>query len=183
MPTMDEGDIIIQLEMVPSINLATTVEIVQSIERAILDEVPDIVRVVSRSGSDEIGMDPMGLNETDMFLQLKPPVEWQAENKQELESELRLVLEKFPGVNFGLTQPIDMRVSEMLTGSRGDVAIKLFSNNLDELNARAPFEYCPHLQPFTFCAKLLLQLIRVDTKPTATNSVYFYLQVLRTFIE
>lgn len=137
MPTMDEGDIIIQLEMVPSINLATTVDIVQTVERAILEEVPDILRIVSRSGSDEIGMDPMGLNETDMFLQLKPPSQWQAASKEDLESELRAVLEQIPGLNYGFTQPIDMRVSEMLTGSRGDVAIKLFGNNLDELNAGA----------------------------------------------
>ncbi len=137
MPTMDEGDIIIQLEMVPSINLATSVDIVQAVERALLNEVSDILRIVSRSGSDEIGMDPMGLNETDMFLQLKPPSQWQAASKEELESRLRAVLEQFPGLNYGFTQPIDMRVSEMLTGSRGDVAIKLFGNNLDELNAGA----------------------------------------------
>jgi len=137
MPTMDEGDIIIQLEMVPSINLATTVDIVQTVERAILEEVPDILRIVSRSGSDEIGMDPMGLNETDMFLQLKPLSQWQAASKEDLESELRAVLEQIPGLNYGFTQPIDMRVSEMLTGSRGDVAIKIFGNNLDELNAGA----------------------------------------------
>ena len=137
MPTMDEGDIIIQLEMVPSINLATSVDIVQAVERALLNEVSDILRIVSRSGSDEIGMDPMGLNETDMFLQLKPPSQWQAASKEELESKLRAVLEQFPGLNYGFTQPIDMRVSEMLTGSRGDVAIKLFGNNLDELNAGA----------------------------------------------
>ena len=137
MPTMDEGDIIIQLEMVPSINLATTVDIVQTVERAILEKVSDILRIVSRSGSDEIGMDPMGLNETDMFLQLKPPSQWQAASKEDLESELRAVLEQIPGLNYGFTQPIDMRVSEMLTGSRGDVAIKLFGNNLDELNAGA----------------------------------------------
>ncbi len=79
----------------------------------------------------------MGLNETDMFLQLKPPSQWQAASKEELESKLRAVLEQFPGLNYGFTQPIDMRVSEMLTGSRGDVAIKLFGDNLDELNAGA----------------------------------------------
>lgn len=137
MPTMDEGDIIIQLELVPSINLSTTVEIVKSIERAILSEVDDIVRVVSRSGSDEIGMDPMGLNETDMFLQLKPQEEWLAVNKADLEAQLRAVLARFPGVNFGFTQPIDMRVSEMLTGARGDVAIKLFGSDLGALNVGA----------------------------------------------
>lgn len=134
MPTMDEGDIIIQLEFVPSINLETTTRMVQQVEQAIMEEVPDVIRVVSRSGSDEIGMDPMGLNETDMFLQLKPPEEWQAGSKAELEEQLRTVLSEFYGINFGFTQPIDMRVSEMLTGSRGDVAIKLFGTDLDTLN-------------------------------------------------
>lgn len=134
MPTMDEGDIIIQLEMIPSINLETTKRTVQLVEQAILREVPEVIRVVSRSGSDEIGMDPMGLNETDMFLQLKPPGEWEVANKSELESNLRNVMDQFRGFNYGFTQPIDMRVSEMLTGSRGDVAIKLFGDDLDQLN-------------------------------------------------
>jgi len=137
MPTMDEGDIIIQLELIPSINLDSTTRMVQRVEQALLDEVPEILRVVSRSGSDEIGMDPMGLNETDMFLQLKPPAEWQASNKVELEDNLRRVMDRFRGINYGFTQPIDMRVSEMLTGSRGDVAIKLFGPDLDSLNAYA----------------------------------------------
>lgn len=137
MPTMDEGDIIIQLETVPSINLETTTRIVQNVERAIMQQVPDVIRVVSRSGSDEIGMDPMGLNETDMFLQLKPADEWQAGSKSELEDQLRAVLSQFHGINFGFTQPIDMRVSEMLTGSRGDVAIKLFGTDLSTLNTYA----------------------------------------------
>ena len=100
MPTMDEGDLIIQLETIPSINLETSIEIVQAVERAILANVEDIERVVSRAGSDEIGMDPMGLNETDMFLQLKPVDEWVSKDKADLESRLRAVLEQFPGVNF-----------------------------------------------------------------------------------
>lgn len=137
MPTMDEGDIIIQLEFVPSINLETTTRMVQQVEKAIMEDVPDVIRVVSRSGSDEIGMDPMGLNETDMFLQLKPTEEWQAGSKAELEEQLRAVLSQFYGINFGFTQPIDMRVSEMLTGSRGDVAIKLFGTDLNALNTYA----------------------------------------------
>lgn len=137
MPTMDEGDIIIQLETIPSINLDATTRTVQLVERAILDEVPEVVRVVSRSGSDEIGMDPMGLNETDMFLQLRPQDEWQVADKVELEEKLRQVMQRFRGLNYAFTQPIDMRVSEMLTGSRGDVAIKLFGSDLDDLNRYA----------------------------------------------
>jgi len=122
------------LEFVPSINLQTTTRMVQQVEQAIMEDVPDVIRVISRSGSDEIGMDPMGLNETDMFLQLKPTAEWQASSKAELEEQLRAVLSQFYGINFGFTQPIDMRVSEMLTGSRGDVAIKLFGTDLNTLN-------------------------------------------------
>ena len=137
MPTMDEGDIIIQLEMIPSINLESSTRMVQQVEKALMENVPEIVRVVSRSGSDEIGMDPMGLNESDMFLQLKPTNQWEASSKAELEEKLRVVLDEFRGLNYGLTQPIDMRVSEMLTGSRGDVAIKLFGTDLDSLNSYA----------------------------------------------
>ena len=137
MPTMDEGDIIIQLETIPSVNLETTTRTVQLVEAAIMREVPEVRRVVSRSGSDEIGLDPMGLNETDMFLQLYPREQWQANSKAELEDKLRVVMERFRGLNFGFTQPIDMRVSEMLTGSRGDVAIKLFGADLDKLNTLA----------------------------------------------
>jgi len=137
MPTMDEGDIIIQMETIPSINLETSTRTVQLVEQAILREVPEVLRVVSRSGSDEIGMDPMGLNETDMFLQLQAPAQWAVDNKAELEDKLRVVMERFRGLNYAFTQPIDMRVSEMLTGSRGDVAIKLFGDDLDELNSYA----------------------------------------------
>jgi cobalt-zinc-cadmium resistance protein CzcA len=76
----------------------------------------------------------MGLNETDVFLQLKPRREWRGD-RDELEARLRAVLARFPGINHGFTQPIDMRVSEMLTGSRGDLAVKVFGPDLGQLNA------------------------------------------------
>jgi cobalt-zinc-cadmium resistance protein CzcA len=137
MPTMDEGDLIIQLESIPTINLDASARIVHQVEAAILAQVPEVVRVVARSGSDELGLDPMGLNETDMFLQLKPRDEWEVATKAELEEKLRQVMQQFQGINFGFTQPIDMRVSEMLTGSRGDVAIKIFGPELHRLNQYA----------------------------------------------
>jgi len=102
-----------------------------------MNNVPEILRVVSRIGSDEMGMDPMGLNETDMFLQLRPPEQWSVATKPELENNLREIMDQFVGLNYGFTQPIDMRVSEMLTGSRGDVAIKLFGTDLSALNQNA----------------------------------------------
>ena len=137
MPTMDEGDIIIQLEKLPSINLETSIQIDQLVEKALVEQVPEIHRIVARTGSDELGMDPMSLNETDMFLELQPVDTWRMETKGELEDAIRIVLEQFKGINYGFTQPIDMRVSEMLTGSRGDLAVKVFGHDLDVLNGLA----------------------------------------------
>jgi cobalt-zinc-cadmium resistance protein CzcA len=137
MPTMDEGDLIIQLEKLPSINLETSIQLDQAVEKALLEAVPEIRRIVARTGSDELGMDPMGLNETDMFLELKPVEEWRMATKDELEAEIRVVLDRFRGINYGFTMPIDMRVSEMLTGSRGDLAVKIFGHDLATLNSLA----------------------------------------------
>ena len=137
MPTMDEGDIIVQLEKLPSITLAESVDLDLRVQKAILAEVPEVSRIVARVGSDEIGMDPMGLNESDMFLVLKPRDEWHVRSKDELVDAIRVVLEKFSGVAYGFTQPIEMRTSEMLTGVRGDVAVKLFGPDLAELSKQA----------------------------------------------
>jgi len=137
MPTMDEGDIIVQLEKLPSITLEKSVDFDLRVERAILEAVPEVTRVVARVGSDEIGMDPMGLNETDIFMVLKPKSEWRMTSKDELVDSIRAVLDQFPGIAYGFTQPIEMRVSEMLTGVRGDVAVKLFGPDLNVLNENA----------------------------------------------
>jgi cobalt-zinc-cadmium resistance protein CzcA len=133
MPEMDEGDLIVQLEKTPTINLQASAAIDLKVQSAMLAAVSDIERIIARTGSDDLGMDPMGLNETDMFLQLKPRDQWQAENKDAIKDQIRAVMEQFPGVDYGFTQPIDMRVSEMISGSRGDVAIKIFGSDLAEL--------------------------------------------------
>ncbi len=130
MPTMDEGDLLVQLEKLPSISLDQSVETDLRVQQALLDSIPEIQRIVARVGSDELGLDPMSLNETDSFLVLKPRETWRTPDKEWLQEEIRQVLEKFPGVGYNFTQPIDMRVSEMLTGSRGDVAIKIFGTDL-----------------------------------------------------
>lgn len=137
MPEMDEGDIIMQVSKLPSINLAQTAEIDRRIQAAILSQVPEVKDMVSRAGSDELGLDPMGLNETDNFLVLKPREEWEAADKTAIIDHIRTVMEDFPGVEYSFTQPIAMRVSEMLTGARGDVAIKLFGSDMNTLNATA----------------------------------------------
>ncbi len=137
MPTMDEGDIIVQLEKLPSITLDQSVMLDGQVQKNLLKHIPEIETVVSRVGSDELGLDPMGLNETDTFLVLKPKDQWRVANKEALIEEIRKVMEQTPGIAFGFTQPIEMRVSEMLTGTRGDVAVKLFGSDLAVLDQKA----------------------------------------------
>ena len=105
-----------------------------AVQRALIKRVPEVAGVVARTGSDELGLDPMGLNQTDSFLVLKPRGEWRKPDKDWLMEEIRGVMADFPGVAFGFTQPIDMRVSEMLTGARGDLAIKVFGSDIGTLN-------------------------------------------------
>jgi len=137
MPTMDEGDLIVQLEKLPSISLDATLALDAKVQKAIMERVPEVKGIVARSGADELGLDPMGLNQTDSFLILKPIKEWRKADKTWLTDELRKVLEEFPGLAYTFTQPIEMRVSEMLTGVRGDVAIKVYGVDMDTLNGMA----------------------------------------------
>lgn len=134
LPVMDEGSIIVQLSKLPSISLDHSVEGDMKVQRAILAQVPEVEAVIARVGSDELGLDPMSPNETDSFLKLKPREEWRVEDKQWLVDELRKVMEQFPGIEPTFTQPIEMRTAEMLTGARGDLAIKLFGADLNELS-------------------------------------------------
>lgn len=137
MPTLDEGDIIVQLEKSPSISLAASINIDEQVEKALLDNIPEIVQIVARTGSDELGLDPMGLNETDVFMELAPKEQWRFATKAELIEDIRAKLKHYPGMNVGFTQPIQMRVSEMLTGGTGDISIKIFGNDIHTLSSLA----------------------------------------------
>lgn len=137
MPTLDEGTIIVQVEKLPSINLEQSIRLDERIQQALMQHSPEVVRVVSRTGADEIGLDPMGLNETDNFLVLKPEEQWGGKTHEQVLEELREVLATIPGIAYGFTQPIQMRVTEMLTGVRGDVAVKLYGPDLAVLNEKA----------------------------------------------
>jgi len=137
MPTLDEGDLIIGLEKLPSISLEASADTDLRIQRAILEAIPEVTRIVARTGSDELGLDPMGLNQSDTFLVLKPKSQWRTPDKAWLMDELRKVMTRFPGVAYSFTQPIEMRVAEMLVGVRGDVAVKIFGPDLAMLNGLA----------------------------------------------
>ncbi|TYC86974.1 efflux RND transporter permease subunit [Novosphingobium sp. BW1] len=134
LPTMDEGSVIVQLTKLPSISLEHSVEGDLKAQRLILDTVPEVRSAIARVGSDELGLDPMSPNETDTFLELAPREEWRVADKEWLIGEIRTALAALPGMEPSFTQPIDMRISEMLTGSRGDLVIKVFGPDLAELS-------------------------------------------------
>ncbi|MCH9812861.1 MAG: CusA/CzcA family heavy metal efflux RND transporter [Epsilonproteobacteria bacterium] len=133
MPTMNEGDILVQIESLPSISLEESVVLNAKIQQKLLQDIPEIDAIIARTGTDEIGLDPMSLNDTDTFLRLKPMKLWKEPSKEWLKGKIRETLESFPGIEFVFTQPIEMRVSEMLTGVRGDLAIDIFGSDHQEL--------------------------------------------------
>ncbi|MEO5574197.1 MAG: CusA/CzcA family heavy metal efflux RND transporter [Gammaproteobacteria bacterium] len=137
MPEMDEGDIIVGIEKLPSISLEQTAALDLKVHQAIMSQVPEVTGIVARAGADELGLDPMGLNQTDTYLQTKPRAEWRENDKEWLTDELRKVLDKLPGISYSFTQPIDMRVQEMIIGVRGDVAVRVFGPDLATLNGLA----------------------------------------------
>ncbi len=137
MPTMDEGSIIIGVEMLPSISLKESLELNLKLQKKLLASVPEIKDIIARTGSDELGLDPMSLNDTDTFLVLTDKEEWREPSKEFVIEEIRKVLDEFVGIEFGFTQPIEMRVSEMLTGVRGDLAIDIFGSDNDQLETIA----------------------------------------------
>ncbi len=133
MPTMDEGDLLVQIESLPSISLEESIVLNNKIQQKLMTDIPEIDAIIARTGTDEIGLDPMSLNDTDTFLRLKPIKEWREPSKEWLTAQIRKTMEGFPGIEFVFTQPIEMRVSEMLTGVRGDLAIDIFGSNNQEL--------------------------------------------------
>ncbi len=137
MPTMDEGDLIVGIEKLPSVSLEQSAALDLKIHQALMKAIPEIIGVNARAGSDEIGLDPMGLNQTDTYLLLKPRDQWRMNSKEALMDEIRKVLDELPGVKYSFTQPIEMRVSEMIIGVRGDIAVKVFGPDLDQLNRYA----------------------------------------------
>jgi len=126
MPQLDEGDILMQVEKLPSVDLDLSSQTDLQIQQRIMKEVPEVRSIVARAGSDDLGLDPMGANDTDSFLVLKPRAEWRFKTKEELTDAIREAAQAVPGVNLSFTQPIEMRTSEMLSGVRGDLAVKLF---------------------------------------------------------
>ncbi|RVY51880.1 efflux RND transporter permease subunit [Helicobacter pylori] len=134
MPALDEGDVVLSVETTPSISLDQSKDLMLNIESAIKKHIKEVKSIVARTGSDELGLDLGGLNQTDTFISFIPKKEWSVKTKDELLDKILDSLKDFKGINFSFTQPIEMRISEMLTGVRGDLAVKIFGDDISALN-------------------------------------------------
>lgn len=133
-PTLDEGDFVIQPVLKTGTSLTNTVKITTEIEKILLDNFPEVKQVVTRIGAAEVPTDPMSMEESDVIIILKPKKEWTSANsKDELADKFKEALSIIPGMEVEFTQPIEMRFNELITGVRADIAIKIFGDNLDVL--------------------------------------------------
>lgn len=132
-PTLDEGDFVIQPFLKTGTTLSNTVETITTVEKILL-KFPEVKQVVSRIGAAEIPTDPMSMEESDVIVTLHPPSKWiTVETKDELAEKFKEALAVIPGMEFEFTQPIEMRFNELITGVRADLAIKVFGEDLDVL--------------------------------------------------
>jgi len=136
-PTLDEGDFVIQPVLKTGTSLSKTIEATTRMEK-ILKQFPEVEQVISRIGAAEVPTDPMSMEESDVIIKLKPIGEWtSAKTKDELADKFKEALSEIAGVDFEFTQPIEMRFNELITGVRADLAIKVFGEDLDVLAKKA----------------------------------------------
>jgi cobalt-zinc-cadmium resistance protein CzcA len=137
-PRLDEGALAIQVQQLPSVSLSQSIRTTTEVER-VLKEFPEVTKVISKTGRAEVATDPMSVDFSDLYIELTPPSEWtSARSKEELVEKMSDRLEsRVPNAAFSFSQPIELRVSELIAGVRSDVAIKLFGDDLDTLKRKA----------------------------------------------
>lgn len=137
LPKLDEGNLLIEISRYPSTTLTESLSSSNKIEKAILQSIPEITEIVSRTGSPELAIEPMGVEKTDMYLMMKPRSDWKL-SKSEIEDKLEETIQRVaPQVAYGLSQPIEMRNNEIMAGIRADVGIKIFGDDLVQLKTIA----------------------------------------------
>ncbi len=131
-PILDEGTVAVRITLSPSTSLQQAGEVSRSLEPLLL-EFPEVIDVISRVGRAEVGGDPEPVNNSEIYVILKPEDQWTVKDKKELVEKMREKLSEFPGVLLNFTQPIQMRVDELLSGVKAQLAIKLFGDDLNLL--------------------------------------------------
>lgn len=138
-PSLSEGDFALQALRVPGTSLTQSVDMQQRLEKAIVEKMPEVERVFARTGTAEIAADPMPPNISDSYVMLKPQSEWPdpGKSREALIAELQQAAATVPGSNYELSQPIQLRFNELVSGVRSDVAVKVFGDDMAVLNQTA----------------------------------------------
>ena len=137
-PRLDEGDLLIRATMAPSISIEESRNTMLRFERRLMAQFPEVTRVVTRVGRGEVGAHADPVNSAEAFVALKPQDQWtSAETPDELYSMISEAFEAFPGAQFNVTQPIAAAVDELLTGTKAELAIKIFGPDMDVLKEKA----------------------------------------------
>jgi cobalt-zinc-cadmium resistance protein CzcA len=138
-PSLSEGDFALQALRVPGTSLTQSVDMQQRLERAIIAQVPEVERVFARTGTAEIASDPMPPNISDAYVMLRPHAQWAdpGKSREALIAEVQRAAASVPGSNYELSQPIQLRFNELISGVRSDVAVKIFGDDMDVLNRTA----------------------------------------------
>jgi len=136
-PTLDEGDLVVQPIRIRTVNAEETVRLVTAAEKKVL-EVPEVITMFSRSGTPEVATDPMPLSLTDSFIMLKEREHWRkGMTKESIREEIEEKLNEVPGQGYNFSQPIEMRFSELVSGVKADIGIKVFGEDLEVLRQKA----------------------------------------------
>ncbi|WP_035644630.1 efflux RND transporter permease subunit [Flavobacterium sp. ASV13] len=138
-PTIEEGDLAINATIMTGSSLTQMVETATKLEQILKAKFPEIETIVTKIGSGEIPTDPMPIESGDLIIVLKDKKEWKGKyhNWEELANAMKEEMEVIPGANIEISQPIQMRFNELMTGSRSDIAIKIFGDDLDVLDSKA----------------------------------------------
>ena len=137
-PTLDEGDFVIQPVLKTGTSLTKTIDLTTQMEQILIDNFIEVDQIVCRIGAAEVPTDPMSMEEIDMIIKLKPKKNWvSAKSKEELAEKFKEALMVIPGIDYEFTQPIEMRFNELITGVRADIAVKIFGEDLDYLDQKA----------------------------------------------
>lgn len=138
-PSLSEGDFALQALRVPGTSLTQSVDMQQRLEKAVMAKVAEVERMFARTGTAEIAADPMPPNISDSYVMLKPQSEWPDPNKSRatLIAQLQQAAATVPGSNYELSQPIQLRFNELVSGVRSDVAVKVFGDDMAVLNQTA----------------------------------------------
>ncbi|MEQ9220770.1 MAG: CusA/CzcA family heavy metal efflux RND transporter [Cyclobacteriaceae bacterium] len=137
-PNLEEGDLAMQMTIQPGSSLTESIKTSTKAEKILLDNFPEVKRVVSKIGTAEVPTDPMAIEDADIMILLDPKDEWvTADNREDLVTAMKEKLSLIVGASFDFTQPIQLRFNELMTGAKTDIAIQIFGEDIDRLAALA----------------------------------------------